>query len=60
MNSLLKFTFGVFITLGVSWLAFVVGARSQFGDLMPSPQAFDENGNIPEDLEIGLFNKTFI
>ena len=30
----------------------MVGARSQFGDLMPSPQAFDENGDIPEDADL--------
>ena len=33
MNNLAKFIVGIFATLGIAWLAFVVGARSQYGDL---------------------------
>ena len=47
MNNLAKFTIGIFLTLGIAWLAFVVGAREQYGDLAPSPQTLDEDGSIP-------------
>ena len=52
MNNLAKFTIGIFLTLGIAWLAFVVGAREQYGDLVPSPQALDEDGSIPEDADL--------
>ena len=48
MNNLAKFTIGIFLTLGIAWLAFVVGAREQYGDLVPSPQALDEDGSFPK------------
>lgn len=52
MNNLLKFTIGIFLSLGVAWLAFVVGARAQFGDLSPSSQNLDDDGNIPLDADL--------
>ena len=52
MNNLAKFTIGIFLTLGITWLAFVVGARKQYGDLMPSPQALEEDGSIPADADL--------
>ena len=52
MNNLAKFTIGIFLTLGIAWLAFVVGARKQYGDLVPSPQALDEDGSIPDDADL--------
>jgi len=52
MNNLAKFTIGIFLTLGIAWLAFVVGARKQYGDLVPSPQALEEDGSIPADADI--------
>ena len=52
MNNLFKFTIGIFLSLGVAWLAFVVGARAQFGDLSPSPESLDEDGNIPVDADL--------
>ena len=52
MNNLAKFTIGIFLTLGIAWLAFVVGAREQYGDLVPSPQALDEDGSIPDDADL--------
>ena len=52
MNNLLKFTIGIFLSLGVAWLAFVVGSRAQFGDLSPSPERLDEDGNIPVDADL--------
>ena len=52
MNNLLKFSLGIFLSLGVAWLAFVVGARAQFGDLTPSSETLDEFGNIPSDSDL--------
>ena len=52
MNNLAKFTIGIFLTLGIAWLAFVVGAREQYGDLVPSPQVLDEDGSIPADADL--------
>jgi cytochrome c oxidase cbb3-type subunit 2 len=52
MNNLAKFTIGIFLTLGIAWLAFVVGARKQYGDLVPSPQALEEDGSIPADADL--------
>ena len=52
MNNLAKFTLGIFLTLGISWLAFVVGARSQYGDLLPSPEALEEDGSFAEDADL--------
>ena len=52
MNNLLTFSCGVFLTLGISWLAFVVGARKQFGDLEPTASVLEEDGSIPEGAEL--------
>ena len=52
MNNLLTFSFGVLLTLVVSWLAFIVGARSQFGDLEPTAEVLEENGSIPLGAEL--------
>ena len=52
MNNLAKFTIGIFLTLGIAWLAFVVGARAQYGDLLPSSQSLNEDGSIPQDAEL--------
>jgi len=52
MNNLAKFTIGIFLTLGIAWLAFVVGARKQYGDLVPSPQSLEEDGSIPADADL--------
>lgn len=52
MNNLFKFTIYVFTTLGVAWLAFVVGAREQFGDLIPTAEVLDEDGSVPQDADL--------
>lgn len=52
MNNLAKFTIGIFLTLGIAWLAFVVGARKQYGDLVPSPQTLEEDGSVPADADL--------
>lgn len=52
MNNLLKFTVGIFLTLAVAWLAFVVGARAQFGDLSPISESLDEDNQIPTDADL--------
>ena len=52
MNNLAKFTAGIFLTLGMAWLAFVVGARSQFGDLIPTSQYLEDNGSVPTDADL--------
>ena len=57
MNNILKFSLGIFATLSVAWLAFVVGARKQFGDLVPTSSILEEDGSMPEGAE--LFPKGF-
>jgi len=52
MNNLAKFTIGIFLTLGIAWLAFVVGARSQYGDLTPTAQVLNEDGSVPADADL--------
>jgi cytochrome c oxidase cbb3-type subunit 2 len=52
MNNILKFSIGIFSTLAFAWLAFVIGARKQFGDLEPSPTSLEEDGSIPDDAEL--------
>lgn len=52
MNNLFKFTCSIFLTLGFAWLAFVVGARSQFGDLAPTAEVLNEDGSIPIDADL--------
>jgi len=58
MNNLAKFTIGIFLTLGIAWLAFVVGARSQYGDLTPTAQVLNEDGSVPADAELFPFPMT--
>ncbi len=36
----------------MAWLAFVVGARIQYGDLAPISESLDENNEIPSDAEL--------
>ena len=52
MNNILKFSLGIFATLSVAWLAFVVGARKQFGDLEPISSVLEEDGTIPEGADL--------
>jgi len=52
MNNLAKFIVGIFATLGIAWLAFVVGARSQYGDLSPTASVLEEDGSIGPDAEL--------
>ena len=52
MNNLFKFTIYVFTALGVAWLAFVVGAREQYGDLSPTAEVLEEDGSIPQDADL--------
>ena len=52
MNNIFKFAFGIFSTLAIAWLAFVVGARIQFGDLQPTSSFLEEDGSIPKNADI--------
>ena len=52
MNNLAKFIVGIFLTLGIAWLAFVVGARSQYGDLSPTASVLEDDGTVAEDAEL--------
>ncbi|MBT3668425.1 MAG: c-type cytochrome [Opitutae bacterium] len=52
MNNIFKFSLGIFATLAAAWLAFVVGARQQFGDLAPTSTELEEDGSIPEDADL--------
>ena len=52
MNNIFKFSFGIFSTLAVAWLAFVVGARKQFGDLSPTSTVLNEDGSIPKGSDL--------
>lgn len=45
MNNIFKFSFGILSTLAFAWLAFVVGASLQYGDLSPEVQSFEQNGS---------------
>ena len=57
MNNIFKFALGILSTLVFAWLAFVVGARAQFGDLEPTSSTLNEDGTIPEDAD--LYPKPF-
>ncbi|MAL85256.1 MAG: hypothetical protein CMI23_02730 [Opitutae bacterium] len=57
MNNIFKFALGILSTLVFAWLAFVVGARAQFGDLEPTSSTLNEDGSIPEDAD--LYPKAF-
>ena len=52
MNNLFKFSSGVLLTLVISWLAFIVGGRNQFGDLEPTSEFLEENGSIPKGADL--------
>ena len=52
MNNIFKFSFYIFLTLAFAWLAFVVGAKNQYGDLDPTSQYLEENGSIPKGAEL--------
>ena len=57
MNNIFKFAAGIFTTLGLAWLAFVVGADFQFGSLSPEAQRLEEDGSRTPDSE--LYPKAF-
>ena len=46
MNNIFKFSFYIFLTLAFAWLAFVVGAKNQYGDLEPTAESLEEDGPI--------------
>ena len=52
MNNIFKFSFYIFLTLAFAWLAFVVGAKNQYGDLEPTAESLEEDGSIPIDAEL--------
>lgn len=52
MNNLLKFSIGIFTTLGLAWLAFVIGSGRQFGDLSPEAQFLEDNGSRSPDADL--------
>ena len=52
MNNIFKFSFYIFLTLAFAWLAFVVGAKNQYGDLEPTAESLEEDGSIPVDAEL--------
>ena len=51
MNNIFKFSLYTFLTLAVAWLAFVVGAKNQYGDLSPTSESL-ENGSIIKDADL--------
>ncbi len=52
MNNIFKFSIYIFLTLSFAWLAFVVGATNQYGDLEPTAESLEEDGSIPPDAEL--------
>ena len=52
MNNIFKFSIGIFSTLAFAWLAFVIGARNQFGDLEPTSSYLNDDKSIPEGEEL--------
>jgi len=46
MNNIFKFSLYIFLTLAFAWLAFVVGAKNQYGDLSQTSESLEENGSI--------------
>ena len=52
MNNIFKFSFYIFLTLAFAWLAFVVGAKNQYGDLEPTSESLEEDGSLPVDAEL--------
>jgi len=47
MNNIFKFSIGILSALALAWLAFVIGAKEQFGDLEVTSSILDENESIP-------------
>jgi cytochrome c oxidase cbb3-type subunit 2 len=52
MNNIFKFSFGILSTLAFAWLAFVVGANLQYGDLSPEAEILEDNGSRLPDAEL--------
>ena len=52
MNNIFKFSVYIFLTLAFAWLAFVVGAKNQYGDLEPTAESLEEDGSLPVDAEL--------
>ena len=52
MDNIFKFAAGIFATLGFAWLAFVVGAKMQYGDLSTEAERLEEDGSRPADAEL--------
>jgi len=52
MNNIFKFSFYIFLTLAFAWLAFVVGAKNQYGNLEPTAESLEEDGSLPVDAEL--------
>jgi cytochrome c oxidase cbb3-type subunit 2 len=52
MNNIFKFSIFIFLTLAFAWLAFVVGAKNQYGDLIPTSESLNEDGNVPIDADL--------
>jgi len=52
MNNIFKFSLYIFLTLAFAWLAFVVGAKNQYGDLEPTAESLEEDGSLPVDAEL--------
>jgi len=58
MNNIFKFSIGILSALALAWLAFVIGAKEQFGDLEVTSSILDENESIPKGSE--LYPKEFV
>jgi cytochrome c oxidase cbb3-type subunit 2 len=52
MNNIFKFSLYIFLTLAFAWLAFVVGAKNQYGDLTQTSESLEKNGSIIKDAEL--------
>jgi cytochrome c oxidase cbb3-type subunit 2 len=52
MNNIFKFSGYIFLTLAFAWLAFVVGAKNQYGDLSQTSESLEENGSIIKDADL--------
>lgn len=52
MNNIFKFSAGIFTTLACAWLAFVIAAEEQFGDLTPEAEVLEDDGSRAPDAEL--------
>ncbi|MBT3635574.1 MAG: cytochrome c [Opitutae bacterium] len=52
MNNIFKFSFGILTTLAFAWLAFVVGANLQYGDLSPEAENLEDDDSREPDAEL--------